>query len=103
MSRYPTSYTAANPAWRKALLHVVAVNPTSTKPMEELSDAAYFNELGNIVQDQKVFWGEHLGKLRELKKKWDPKGLLWCWQCVGWEEWEADGNCKRWGGAESVN
>jgi hypothetical protein len=29
------------------------------------------------------FFGENYGRLLEIKKKWDPKGLLHCNECVG--------------------
>lgn len=39
---------------------------------------------------QAATWGENYARLKDLKKRLDPQGLMWCRHCVGSEEWEED-------------
>jgi Berberine and berberine like len=32
-----------------------------------------------------AFWGSNYARLLQIKKKYDPHGLLDCWHCVGWK------------------
>ena len=32
-----------------------------------------------------TFWGPNYARLLQIKKKYDPNGLLDCWHCVGWK------------------
>lgn len=61
--------------------------------MSKHGRGVYYNEAGYSIPDYgKEFWGEtKYKKLLEIKKKWDPKNLFNCRQCVGWEEPEMEG------------
>ncbi len=59
---------------------------------------SYLNEgnfnMKNALQE---FYGPNLKRLAELKKKWDPEGLLWARTSVGSDQWAEDGSgrlCK---------
>ncbi|KFA79229.1 hypothetical protein S40288_02382 [Stachybotrys chartarum IBT 40288] len=61
---------------------------------------AYVNEGDPYQPDwQGNFWGDIYPRLRDIKKKWDPKGLFWTIATPGSEEWEVieDGTklCRR--------
>ena len=103
---------AVLPAWRRAYTHVVLsrswppLNATLEKKLtDELREVevralkdlapdmgAYVNEADPSEPEwQKVFWGENYARLKELKEKWDPKGVFWCRPCVGNEDWTVEG------------
>lgn len=47
---------------------------------------AYVNEADYFEPDwQQSFWGEHYGRLLDIKHRYDPDGLFWCHHCVGSE------------------
>jgi hypothetical protein len=107
--------SALNPSWREALGHVVIpiswADDTPYEIQQQLTKAltdiqvpilaavdptmgAYTNEAdANEPEWQKMFWGTNYPRLLEVKKKWDPRGLLRCNRCVGSERWDASGNC----------
>lgn len=117
-SYYP-SHMSLNPAWRKTVTHIITtqrwqdgspqsvieavykdVTNNRTQALRELSPetGAYFNEADSFEPDwQRSFWGENYKKLFEVKKTWDPEGLLWCRRCVGSEMWveQKDGRLCR--------
>lgn len=35
-----------------------------------------------------TFYGSNYPALHKIKKRYDPHGLLWCGNCVGFEDWE---------------
>ncbi|KAF2454169.1 FAD binding domain protein [Lineolata rhizophorae] len=98
-----------NPAWRDAYIHfiVVEVWPDNSSPsyiqsikdditfnkthaLRQLSpgSGAYFNEADPAEPDwQYTFFGQNYARLRTVKERYDPEGLLWCYSCVGSEEW----------------
>ncbi|KAL7283964.1 hypothetical protein ACG7TL_001236 [Trametes sanguinea] len=98
--------TSVTPAWRDAIWHLglsvpIPYNATLAQ-REEIyrtmgehnqrfrdltpGSGAYFNEGYVYEPDHEVsFWGDNYSKLLEIKKKYDPNGLLDCWQCVGWK------------------
>lgn len=43
------------------------------------------------------FFGPNYQRLRAVKEKYDPDGVLWCISCVGSEDWieQADGTLCR--------
>jgi FAD/FMN-containing dehydrogenase len=106
---------AANPAWRKALWHVIltgsqflpnatatarkAAGDRVTKLNSKLIDftpgsGAYINEAD--IQEpnwQQSFFGSHYDHLKEIKNKYDPNHLFICHHCVGSEDWDASLNC----------
>ncbi|KAI0068041.1 FAD-binding domain-containing protein [Artomyces pyxidatus] len=101
---YTVNSTSATPAWRDSLWHtnfspLLDFNDTITqsksayeaasKITQSLRDispnsGAYFNE-GNVYEfdHETSFWGPNYPKLLSIKRKYDPDGLLDCWQCVG--------------------
>lgn len=97
--------TSANPAWRNALWHLIAVavwlpgSPDATgdlvaaaaraavaefkKPLAV--QASYLNEADPEEADwQDVFFGANYDKLLMIKQKYDPDALLNCKACVGY-------------------
>ncbi|KAF9467715.1 hypothetical protein BDZ94DRAFT_1248856 [Collybia nuda] len=104
-----------NPAWRKALGHVLftenwaeGANITEIqKAKQRVRDyvrildtltpesGAYFNEATLYeVNPQKTFFGSHYAKLREIKAKYDPQSLFVVASGVGSEEWDGSLNCR---------
>jgi hypothetical protein len=103
----PLSSTSTTPAWRDSALlltHSIAWAYNASledkknvaRLLTEASDrasklwpdgGAYANEAHPWVRDWKTaFWGGNYDKLSQLKEKYDPKGLLGCWHCVGSEK-----------------
>jgi hypothetical protein len=104
------STISATPAWRSTLVHLLIVSsfPDNSPPslidsiysdithnktaaLRKLSPGtgAYFNEADkNEVGWQQSFWGEAYERLRKVKRRVDPGGVMWCRRCVGSEEWE---------------
>nr|XP_036580173.1 uncharacterized protein CTRU02_09818 [Colletotrichum truncatum]KAF6788005.1 hypothetical protein CTRU02_09818 [Colletotrichum truncatum] len=98
-----------NPAWRDSVVHLIvsqswkdslpqskvseAVNNMTYKKLNALqrldpSSGTYLNEANSLEPGwQWSFFGTNYGRLREIKGKIDPEGLLWCPQCVGSEDW----------------
>ncbi|CAE6470665.1 unnamed protein product [Rhizoctonia solani] len=102
----PAADVSVTPAWRGAIWHVVLAgmwNYNSTAADQaavysKLSTAAdkfraitpgsgaYHNEADVSEPDhENSFWGSNYSRLVSIKKKYDPKGLLDCWQCVNWK------------------
>ncbi|KAJ7930362.1 hypothetical protein B0H13DRAFT_2228276 [Mycena leptocephala] len=105
----PVSYvyqggTSVTDAWRSSVYHVTAVSSwawnatvaekraayqSASKAVDNLRritpDAAYLNEADVYEPNHEVsFWGSHYQELLRIKRKYDPRQLLDCWQCVGW-------------------
>ncbi|KAK3653403.1 hypothetical protein LTR56_004607 [Elasticomyces elasticus] len=100
--------TSVNPAWYTSLWHTamhvdIAWNSTYddrlsaltkltnlTRAAEAMTGPAggtYMNEANPFTQDWKQdLWGTNYDRLLGIKKKYDPKGLLECWNCVGFED-----------------
>lgn len=108
--------SAVNPAWRKALTHLVLSRGwENTTPFAEQKEimrnmtkvempllkalepdmGAYINE-ADFNEDgwREVFWGSNYPRLLSIKRKWDPKDVFMCKPCVGSERWNAEGICK---------
>ncbi|KAK4450485.1 hypothetical protein QBC34DRAFT_437309 [Podospora aff. communis PSN243] len=50
---------------------------------------AYINEADPLQANwQTNFWGSNYPKLKDLRKKWDPKGVFYAVSTPGTEEWE---------------
>jgi len=106
-----TQSSAAHPAWRTTIWWVIAldigwpwditlaeieanyealttsvdilrkITPTTTK----VEGGSYINEADTYEPSwQTAFFGSHYEQLLSIKHKYDPKGLLDCWRCVGW-------------------
>merc|ERR1719510_1954269 len=58
---------------------------------------AYFNEGDYFEPDfQESFWGrENYNRLLKIKQQLDPNGLFYCHNCVGSEEWQEGGMCRK--------
>ncbi|KAJ7915363.1 hypothetical protein B0H13DRAFT_406619 [Mycena leptocephala] len=105
----PTSHvyqggTSVTDAWRSSVYHVTAVSSwawnatapekraayqSASNAMDNLRrithDAAYLNEADVYEPNHEVsFWGSNYQELLGIKRKYDPRQLLDCWQCVGW-------------------
>ncbi|KAL0576432.1 hypothetical protein V5O48_005537 [Marasmius crinis-equi] len=102
---YTEGSTSVTPAWRNSLWQIGfnrkwQFNSTAEdikKVYQTVSEVtqlqrdiapnsgAYFNEGDTYEPNPEVtFWGDNYPKLLEIKNKYDPEGLLDCWQCVGW-------------------
>lgn len=100
--------TSAPLAWRNSLWHVTtstswAWNSTVaqkkdfvtqikalSKAKQELApnSATYVCESNPWLEGwQQAYWQGNYPKLLEIKKKYDPSGILGCYRCVGWEEY----------------
>ncbi|OBR14659.1 ent-kaurene oxidase [Colletotrichum higginsianum IMI 349063] len=71
-----------------ALLQEVSGNLTALAP----EGSMYPNEADPWTEDwRREFWGEeNYEKLLQIKRKYDPDGLLSCWKCVGFEDKEME-------------
>ncbi|KAK1831166.1 FAD binding domain-protein [Podospora conica] len=117
VSRFASSQTAVNPAWRSSITSGVfgsffnrtsyEVNIADQKRVTEVyvprlsavtGDNAYMNEADFREPEwQKVFYGENYARLLKVKRKYDPEGMLYALTAVGSEGWEvrSDGRlCK---------
>lgn len=103
---YTANSTSATPAWRDTLWLVgadyswrwnstlverQAVVETSESQAEILvkltGGAMYVSEATPFTSNwQDAFWGKNYAHLLAIKHKYDPDGVLSCWQCVGWED-----------------
>ncbi|KII94006.1 hypothetical protein PLICRDRAFT_171694 [Plicaturopsis crispa FD-325 SS-3] len=103
---YTANSTSVTPAWRDSLWHLnmhAAFNWNSTmeektatyqtvanvtQSMRDITpgSGSYFNE-GDVYEPnhEQSFWGDNYPRLLSIKNKYDPYGLLDCWQCVGWK------------------
>ncbi|KAL5319321.1 hypothetical protein ACEPPN_012372 [Leptodophora sp. 'Broadleaf-Isolate-01'] len=109
---------SVNPAWRKAYIHSIigaSWNPfdiAEEKKQKALLTDVYVEALRKMTPNsgayvneaypdepgfQHSFWGENYKHLFAIKRKVDPKDVLWCHPCVGNERWElVDGVlCKK--------
>ncbi|GJD03912.1 FAD binding domain protein [Colletotrichum higginsianum] len=100
---------ALNPAWRDSVVHLITqqswdgslpaanvsriVNDMTYNKLNALrrldpGSGTYLNEANTFEPGwQWSFFGPNYGRLRSIKDKYDPEGLLWCPQCVGGEDW----------------
>ena len=57
--------------------------------------ASYVSETDYFEIDwQSAFWGEHYGRLKAVKRRYDPGGLFFVHHSVGSEGWSSDGFAK---------
>ncbi|KAL1723573.1 hypothetical protein EV715DRAFT_191128 [Schizophyllum commune] len=105
--------TSVTPLWRESVYHVTVVSPweadadiqekqahyarasASIDNLREITkQGAYSNEADvNEPNYQTSFWGDNHAELLSIKHKYDPEGLLNCWQCVGWNPDDARYRC----------
>ncbi|KPM38467.1 hypothetical protein AK830_g8098 [Neonectria ditissima] len=98
-----------NPAWRDTAVHLISTREWTGELSDSVVDAlvkdmtydklnalrqldsssgAYINEASAFEPGwQWSFYGPNYARLRSIKDKYDPRGLLWCRQCVGSEDW----------------
>jgi hypothetical protein len=110
--------SAVNPAWRKAISHLLFSRTwaAGTTPAEQaaivknMTDVeipilrsvegenqmgAYLNEANGYEPGfQAAFWGANYPRLYSIKQKWDPKGLFISRKGVGSEDWDDAGLCR---------
>lgn len=117
-SSYPDNDTvpsAITPAWRDSHWHVIAGTAfnnaaalstithafrTAHTVAETLAELApdsgvYQNEADTFQSDHETaFWGaENYERLLGLKREMDPRNLLTCWQCVGFDKGDERFGC----------
>jgi FAD/FMN-containing dehydrogenase len=57
---------------------------------------AYVSESNFFESDfQRSYWGDNHARLAEIKRKYDPDGLLFVHNGVGSEQWTRDGFTRR--------
>jgi FAD/FMN-containing dehydrogenase len=104
-----TQASAANPAWRNSLWHVIHVGQwlhpledtvleataqgflKMLDPLKKLSPGggAYLNEAHYMEPDwQQTYFGSFYDRLAGVKKKYDPTHIFDCYKCVGWRGME---------------
>jgi FAD/FMN-containing dehydrogenase len=100
-----TQASAANPAWRDSLWHVIHVgewlHPLEDDALESIArgflkmldplkklgpgGGAYLNEAHYLEPDwQQTFYGSFYDRLAGVKKTYDPTHIFDCYKCVGW-------------------
>ncbi|PKS07232.1 hypothetical protein jhhlp_005834 [Lomentospora prolificans] len=106
----PVANSATHPLWRKGTDFVIVILPVPEgasleqkadlqNVLTNVQDAAlraagpngftYINEADPYQPNwQEHFWGDVYPELRALKKKWDPRGVLYAISTPGTEEWE---------------
>ncbi|CAG7920491.1 unnamed protein product [Penicillium olsonii] len=111
--------SAVNPAWRKAITHLVISRAWKTNATVESQHAmiknatdveiplirsvegedqmgAYGNEAHPYEPGfQQSFWGHNYPRLYQIKQKWDPEGLFIARIGVGSEDWDDAGLCLK--------
>jgi len=116
VSRVNQDSTGLNPAWRRALAHVIfwttwdEGTPTGriaqlrkqlAQNLKNISDVtpgsgAYFNEASMFEPNPSyTFFGLHYEKLKRIKKIYDPTGLFIVTEGVGSDDWDQSLNCRR--------
>ena len=106
---YEAGSTSVHPAWRDSFWMVgtsvqYAWNASEAERkgnvtlLQQVSEdaataapdgAVYPNESDPWVEDwQSAYWGDGYARLLDVKKKYDPSGLVNCWKCVGFQEGE---------------
>ena len=104
---YTEGSTSASPAWRDAIWELGsgaswawnATLPTRKQKIQSIQNmtaviegitpgsGAYSNEANPFTTNWvEAWWGDNYEKLVSIKNKYDPKGLLSCWKCVGWKD-----------------
>jgi berberine-like enzyme len=93
MAKMNTSSMGLIPAWKDATYHFI-INAVPGGMRHDYTIQAWdklFPEAGAYVNEanpgepkwKEKFWGVNYPKLEEIKKKIDPKNVLWCSPCVG--------------------
>ncbi|KAL8787048.1 MAG: hypothetical protein Q9195_007953 [Heterodermia aff. obscurata] len=111
-ARNSPAANAVLPAWRDALLHTLAFSPwdwdapistmqSRERLLSEIINPAlvnlapgsgtYMNEANfNQSDAEEAFFGRNLGRLRSIKKKYDPFDLFYAPTAIGSEAWVPD-------------
>ena len=86
MSRKPMDLAAAHEDAHAIGAATAELRKVAPAAGSYVSGSNYFNP-----RWQAAYWGTHYGRLRSIKKKYDPDGLFFVHHGVGSEEWSADG------------
>ncbi|KAF1958216.1 putative isoamyl alcohol oxidase [Byssothecium circinans] len=112
VSRSPSFPNAVLPAWREQLSYFVIMQfwnytiPVSAmaeqeristeeviSPLQDIASGAYMNEADfRNPRWREEFYGENWDRLVEVKRKWDPRGVLYAATAVGSDEWVVKGD-----------
>lgn len=65
---------------------MIELRKVVNNPGSYVSESSYFEK-----DWHKAYWGEHSGRLRKVKEKYDPEGLFFVHNGVGSEAWTRDG------------
>lgn len=116
VSKKDPDSVAVNPAWRKALWHIVISvgyednappaerekkHKLTTKTNEFFRDitpgsGCYMNEADIYEPNwQQAFFGSHYDRLVQIKRDIDPDHLFICRNCIGSDEWDESLNCRK--------
>lgn len=110
--KYPSiPPNAVHPGWRDMLTYFLIVQPWNytapiadmreqerlisdevMPPLQDIAIGAYMNEADfRNPRWKEDYYGPNWDRLSEIKRKWDPKGLLYAVTAVGSESWALDG------------
>lgn len=109
-SRMPAVPNAVLPGWRDQLVYLEVqkywnftvpfsvmeeerkfLTETIMPPLQDLAIGAYMNEADFANPRWKEeYYGRNYGRLRQVKKKYDPTDLLYAKTAVGSDEWDVD-------------
>lgn len=106
------TYSGVNPAWRTAVVHNIVAEGWAPGSSQEIIDATHRDityvktgamrkiapRTGSYLNEadwadpwyKEDFYGEALGKLEVVKRRWDCEGVFYCPTCVGSWEWKED-------------
>lgn len=99
--------------WNATLIQQTATLAKQASLIKDMEDmivkfggvvGSYFNEDSPWTKNwTEKWWGkENYERLHEIKRRYDPEGLLRCWKCVGFEKKDADERFPCYGGVTSL-
>ncbi|KAI1370370.1 hypothetical protein F4677DRAFT_451445 [Hypoxylon crocopeplum] len=78
-----------NASYAERLQNMTALTRVTVLAEELTGDdgGTYLNEANPFTPNwRESWWGDNYAALLDIKKKYDPEGLLKCWKCVGFED-----------------